>query len=106
MRLAFLPLLLLISACGQAEEEPQAPNTTGNAAAPLGAELQTFAGTGKDRLCIGGTAAAAAVITYAADGLNNCSASGRVEEQGGKLFFVPQEDSSCRVRCAERARPA
>ncbi|NJC06039.1 hypothetical protein GGQ97_001832 [Sphingomonas kaistensis] len=97
MRLASIPLLLLISACGQSDEASQAVNTSGNAATPLGVELQTFAGTGKDRLCIGGTAAAAAVITYAADGLNNCSASGRVEEQGGKLFFVPQEDSSCRV---------
>ncbi|UUR08828.1 hypothetical protein [Sphingomonas glaciei] len=98
MRALLIPLVLVLSSCGQGGQEPQAANGSGNSsAAGLDDDLQTFAGAGKDRLCIGGRAAPAAVITYAADGLKNCSASGRMEERGGKLYFAPQEDSSCRI---------
>ncbi|WP_300974343.1 hypothetical protein [Sphingomonas sp. LHG3406-1] len=56
-----------------------------------------FAGAGKDRLCIGGSSSPAAVITYAAGSQANCSARGRVEEEQGKLFFLPQDDGACRI---------
>jgi hypothetical protein len=92
-----IPLVLVLTSCSQDADDPQATNTSGNASAQFASVRQTFAGTGKDRLCTGGKTAAAAIITYAADGLNNCSASGRVQEQAGKHFFVPQEDTSCRI---------
>lgn len=97
MRLVLIPLLLVLSACGQGEEETKAANGVAEAPAPLSREVQTFAGAGKDRLCLGGTSAPAAVITYAADGASNCSARGTMQEQAGKLFFVPQEEKSCRI---------
>lgn len=99
MRAIFLPMLFLLASCGGQQE---ASNGQGRAEAaaqqsPLGNDLQVFAGAGKDRLCVAGVAAPAAVITYAADGQANCSARGRIDGQQGKLFFVPQEDTSCRV---------
>jgi hypothetical protein len=97
MRALLLPLLLLAASCSGEAEKAQPSEAAGNGSAALGSELQTFAGAGKDRLCIGGVAAPAAFITYAPDGINNCSARGRIEDQGGKLSFVAQEDASCRI---------
>ncbi len=97
MRALFFPLLFLAASCSRESEQPQAVQVVNDASTALGTDLQTFAGTGKDRLCVGGTSAPAAMITYASDGMNNCSARGRFEEAGSKLFFVAQEDSNCRI---------
>ncbi|HEU4958744.1 MAG TPA: hypothetical protein VFT40_14105 [Sphingomicrobium sp.] len=80
-----LPLALLLTACGQQPAEPSL--STG-----------TFAGEGRDRLCIAGEPGnyRGGVIAFAADD-NNCSASGRVETQDGKTALVPRGEGDCRI---------
>jgi len=81
----FLPCLLLLAACGQ---QPAAPDL------PTG----TFAGAGRDRLCIEGGPGnyRAGLIAYG-KGDNNCSASGRLEVDGGTLALVPRGEGKCRI---------
>jgi hypothetical protein len=87
MRFA-LPLTLLLAACSEQPAEPSL--TTG-----------TFAGNGRDRLCIAGEPGKyrAGLIAYGADDMN-CSASGRLErtEQGWSL--VPKGEGDCRIGLA------
>ena len=80
-----LPLAMLLAACSQQPAEPSL--TTG-----------TFAGDGRDRLCIAGEAGSyrAGLIAYG-EGDVNCSASGRIESQDGKLALVPRGEGSCRI---------
>ena len=76
---------LLLSACSQ---EPSQPTlSTG-----------TFAGQGRDRLCIAGEAGAyrAGLIAYG-DGNANCSASGRMETAGKDWVLVPRGEGGCRI---------
>lgn len=80
-----LPLALLLAACSQQPAEPSL--TTG-----------TFAGAGRDRLCIAGEAGnyRAGLIAFG-EGDINCSASGRVESQGGDFALVPRGEGACRI---------
>ena len=82
----FLPFAaLLLAACSQ---EPAAPEiATGS-----------YAGEGRNRLCIAGdeTARRAGVIAYGS-GDSNCSASGRVEQVPGGLILVPRGEGDCRI---------
>ena len=84
MRL-ILPLAPLLAACSQQAAEPSL--ATG-----------TFAGQGRDRLCIAGEPGnyRAGLIAFG-DGDSNCSASGRVEAQGGQLALVPRGEGACRI---------
>ena len=84
MRL-ILPLALLLAACSQQPAEPSL--TTG-----------TFAGDGRDRLCLAGEPGnyRAGLITFG-EGDANCSASGRIEIQGGQLALVPRGEGDCRI---------
>jgi hypothetical protein len=79
-----LPLAMLLAACSQ---QPAAPSlTTG-----------TFAGEGRDRLCIAGEPGnyRAGLIAFG-PGDVNCSASGRIETEGG-LALVPRGEGDCRI---------
>ena len=88
MRVPLLLGLLPLAACSQ---EP----------APLILATGTFAGDGRDRLCIAGKAGAyrAGLISYG-PGDNNCSASGRLEKAGEEWALVPAGEGDCRISLA------
>ena len=81
-----LPCFMLLAACSQAQE-PAPSIATGN-----------FAGEGRDRLCIAGESGnyRAGVIVFG-EGDVNCSASGRIEAQGGQFAGVPRGEGDCRI---------
>ena len=83
-RLLLLPLLL--SACSQ-QPEPAPSVATG-----------TFAGEGRDRLCIAGEPGSyrGGVTAFGAGDIN-CSASGKIEMQAGQFFLVPRGEGDCRI---------
>ena len=75
----------MLAACSQ---EPAAPSlTTG-----------TFAGEGRDRLCIAGDPGnyRAGLIAYDKGDIN-CSASGRIESNDGQLALIPRGETACRI---------
>jgi hypothetical protein len=80
-----IPVALLLAACSQSGENPSVP--TG-----------TYAGQGRDRLCIVGEAGnyRAGLIAFGA-GDTNCSASGRVVAEGGQFVLVPRGEGECRI---------
>ena len=84
MRFA-LPLALLLTACSQQPAKPSL--TTG-----------TFAGDGRDRLCIAGEPGKyrAGLIVFGADDVN-CSASGRLERTEPGWSLVPKGEGDCRI---------
>ena len=93
MRALLITLTFLLSACGGGEgttNESEASLPTASTA------YASFAGVGRDRLCVGGPNAAAAVVSYG-QGDNNCLVRGRIE--GGAL--IPNGDESCRIPVTE-----
>lgn len=76
---------LLLAACSQ--EPGQSELAAG-----------TFAGEGRDRLCIAGEAGAyrAGLIAYG-EGDINCSASGRLEQAGSGWALVPKGEGECQI---------
>lgn len=81
----FLPWTLLLAACSQQPAEPSL--TTG-----------TFAGNGRDRLCIAGDPGnyRGGLITYG-EGDSNCSASGSIETEAGEFALIPRGEGPCRI---------
>lgn len=90
MRLAFLPLLLLISACQQ-----EAP-VTGPGAKPENNAVTVYAGSGRDRLCLAEQGGAASFVTYAPTGDANCMVQGTWSPSGPQAI-TPNEDKSCSI---------
>ena len=86
---SMLPCFLLLAACSQGQEPPPSI-VTGN-----------FAGDGRDRLCIAGEPGnyRSGLIAFA-DSDANCSASGRIEIQAGKIALVPRGEGDCRIPLA------
>jgi hypothetical protein len=80
---------LLLNACSKEAEVPA------NDSAPVAAGSSSFAGVGRDRLCLA-PEGRAAFITYG-DGDANCSARGGIEGAGGALTLIPEGDTSCRI---------
>jgi hypothetical protein len=80
-----IPMALLLAACSPRAENSQIP--TG-----------TYAGQGRDRLCIDGEAGnyRAGLIAFG-KGDVNCSASGKLVAEGGKYSLVPRGEGDCRV---------
>ncbi len=80
-----IPAALLLAACSQERENPSMP--TG-----------TYAGQGRDRLCIAGEAGnyRAGLIAFVQDGVN-CSASGPLSAQNGRYVLVPRGEGECRI---------
>jgi hypothetical protein len=78
-------LVLLLSACSQ---QPTAPSL----------QPGTFAGEGRDRLCIAGEAGRlrAGLIAYGT-GNSNCSVSGSLEQMGSGWQLVPRGEGDCRI---------
>ena len=81
----FAPFALLLAACSQ---EPALSELT----------VGTFAGEGRDRLCIAGEPGAyrAGLIGYG-QGDINCSASGRLEQADDQWALVPTGEGECRI---------
>ena len=77
---------LLLAACREQPAEPTL--ATGS-----------FAGNGRDRLCIVGDPGAyrAGMIAYAPAGNNNCSAAGRLVPAGQGWELVPRGEGACRI---------
>jgi len=86
---AALALGTLVSGCGREE-----PRQEAGQAAPASStgDYATFAGIGRDRLCLSGPNADAAVLVFG-EGDRNCLVRGRLE--GGVL--VPNGDTACRI---------
>ena len=83
--------LLLLTACAP-EQTKQPP-----------ADSQTYAGPGRDRLCIKGERAG--FIAFG-EGDSNCSVRGRIERDGDRLAAIrPDGDEDCRIP-AERVGEA
>ena len=82
-----LPLVLVIAACS-----PEAP--------PPAQERATYAGQGRDRLCV--NADRAGFIAYG-EGDSNCSVRGRVRADGDRLAIIPEGDEDCRIEAARQA---
>jgi hypothetical protein len=82
---SILPLALLLAACS--EQPAELSLTTG-----------TFAGEGRDRLCLAGEPGnyRGGLIAFG-EGDANCTASGRIEVQGGKVALVPRGEGACRI---------
>jgi len=80
-----LILALLLAACSKQPAEPSL--TTG-----------TFAGEGRDRLCIAGEPGnyRAGLIAYG-EGNVNCSASGHLEKTEADWALVPRGEGDCRI---------
>ena len=86
MRFLILAVALSITAC--AREEAAAPTLAPG----------TYAGGGRDALCIVGQSGAqrAGCVVYGADDAN-CSASGRIEPAGEGWALIPSGDLDCRI---------
>ena len=83
-----LPLALLLAACSNPPAEPSL--ATG-----------TFAGQGRDRLCIAGEPGnyRGGLIAFGSGDVN-CSASGRIESRAGQFALVPRGEGDCRIPLA------
>jgi len=80
-----IPMALLLAACSRQPENPSIP--TG-----------TYAGQGRDRLCIAGEAGGyrAGLIAYG-QGDVNCSAAGKLEPAGAGWVLIPKGEGPCRI---------
>src|SRR5262245_9018615 len=83
-----IPLAILLAACSK---QPAEPSLTAG----------TFAGDGRDRLCVAGEPGKyrAGLIAYG-EGNVNCSASGRLEKLEGGWALVPRGEGDCRIPLA------
>ena len=84
----FLALALLVTACSK---QPAEPGLAGG----------TFAGEGRDRLCIAGEAGTfrAGLIAYGRGDVN-CSASGSLQRVGQEWALIPKGEGDCRIPLA------
>ena len=89
MRVLVFSLTLLLAACGSGEQAANEAIASPEAGAAANA---SFAGAGRDRLCIAASNAAAAVVSYG-EGDNSCLVRGQIES--GAL--IPHGDESCRI---------
>ena len=80
-----LPLALLLAACSQ---QPAEPTLTAG----------TYAGQGRERLCIAGEPGnyRGGLIAFG-EGDVNCSASGRIEGEANTFALVPRGEGPCRI---------
>ena len=74
---AILPILLLTACSAEPEQE-----------------RSTYAGAGRDRLCIDGNRAG--FIVYGSGDVN-CSVRGNVQRAGERLTIIPIGDEDCRI---------
>ncbi|MEO6248291.1 MAG: hypothetical protein ABIO85_06875 [Sphingomicrobium sp.] len=88
MRIALLWLPLVVAGC-----------SAGTPSGAPGLAPGTFAGAGKDRLCIAGEGAGlrAGLIVYGADGAANCSLAGKLTHGGTGWTLTPHGEGACAV---------
>jgi hypothetical protein len=93
MRPRLFLLALLLNACR--EQDVSTPNALASTAAAESAVL-TYAGQGRDRLCLDERAARVGLIIYGeADA--NCSLRGTVQRAGARITIKPDGDESCQI---------
>ena len=90
MRTLFVVPLALLTACQQ-EAEPPA-----EARPEARQQVMTYAGVGRDRLCLDEGGRRIGFITYG-EGDENCSVRAAVGRDGERLSIVPDGDESCRI---------
>lgn len=88
MRVAIMPLLLALSACGSGGD--------GDGGDATGAALGSFSDGERSGFCSRDDGSVAFIL-YDDDSDANCMAEGRVEGEGGELAFVPRGDEQCRI---------
>ena len=98
MRNTVIAAALLLSACGRADEAPKEQPATETPARAAAATV-TYAGSGRDRLCLKDGESRAAFITYG-QGQANCTAAGSLQRDGGSATLVPDGDQACRIDLA------
>ena len=82
--------VLLLGACSKPAAEQNATGPEQPAANPAAAAA-TFAGPGRDRLCLAGQRAA--FVSFAATGDRNCTVRGTLVDDE----LVPEGDAACRI---------
>ena len=85
-------MLLFTAACSQDPQASPSENASSTEASATPAQYASYAGARRDRLCLGGPNADAAVVSHGA-GDASCLARGRIEN--GAL--IPTGDESCRI---------
>ena len=95
VRFAIALSALLLGACSREADAPAAPVNEGAPVVAAAAGSSTFAGAGRDRLCLKADKQAA-FITYG-EGDANCSVQGQVEGEGERMTLVPNGDATCRI---------
>jgi hypothetical protein len=80
-----LPLTIILGACSQQTADQSF-------------KTGTFAGKGRDRLCIAGEPGnyRAGLIAYG-NGDTNCTAAGSIDAQSGQMALIPRGETSCRI---------
>jgi hypothetical protein len=86
MRSLIFILVAISAGCSQTQPDSPTINTG------------TFAGEGRDRLCLDGEPGSyrGGLIAFG-KGNNNCSASGSIEWQGTDPVLIPRGEGSCRI---------
>jgi hypothetical protein len=85
---------LLLTGCGRSEESSN--NVAAEPSIAPVAALASYAGVGRDRLCLAEADGRAGLVTYG-EGDANCSLRGTVQRAGSKLTIIPEGDATCRI---------
>ena len=95
MRIAHLAAAFLLTGCGRGDQPAAAEQST-EAQARAATTLATYAGEGRNRLCLDERAGRAAFITYG-QGDTNCTVQASVQRAGSAATLIPDGDETCRI---------
>lgn len=98
MRIAFLAAAALLVGCSRGDQPAAAEQST-ETQTPAAATLTTYAGEGRNRLCLDERAGRAAFITYG-QGDTNCTVQASVQRNGAAATLIPDGDETCRIELA------
>ena len=90
MRSLAIALAFLLIGCRDQDVRAEEPKDSG------AGSMKTFAGAGRDRMCLDGSSRRAGFITYG-DGNTNCAVRGSLQQRGPELLLAPDGDESCRI---------
>ena len=95
--LAAAALMLLPSACRQPTSQDLAPPEQQREGQQP--QTRTFAGTGRDRLCLQSGTSRMGLVSYAETGDTNCTIRGQlqVDQGSARTHLIPDGDQTCRI---------